>query len=568
MDRRTVLAVVLSLAVWYGWLAVRGPTKPPGAETDPNAEPAPSSEPVSSLPLPAPSPAPAPSINEQKAAFRACGAEGWIGTDGGRLHGLDLPEHDAPYQVTPLYQWLYQSAFSALTGSAPEGWHPYGADPGPEILLSDDARALAVGVGQSTVQMQLAELQGPLDQPRSTISLQGRTPEGVLVTQRFSERREGESCYIEVAVSFDNQSPGAVIPSMGLHDHVHKSASRYDTQLQPVALADGSVYYGGALGAGCVRTGTQLSDKLPLIPLPSQVSWFALADRYFGLYVVLPADTKATASLARIGAAEEALDGTMLRWPDLAPGAKLAETYRVYAGPNHTHALEAVDPSLSRAVDLGWFAFFGYPMLALLRLLYSVAGNWGVAIILLTVIVKALFFPMTQRSMRSMQRMSLIQPELAAIKEKYADNPAEMNRLTIELMQKNEVNPLTGCLPMFVQMPVWIALYNVILTSADLYHTKFLYLDDLSKPDPYCILPVTITFLMWAQQQLSTPPANMDPAQQQVMKVMPLMFGLMFFAFPSGLAVYTFVNMTLSILQQWVIKRSLQGSAPASAAAS
>ncbi|HHO50733.1 MAG TPA: membrane protein insertase YidC, partial [Deltaproteobacteria bacterium] len=158
-----------------------------------------------------------------------------------------------------------------------------------------------------------------------------------------------------------------------------------------------------------------------------------------------------------------------------------------------------------------------------------------------------------------------IQPELNRIREELKDNPQEMNRRVFEVMQENNVNPAAGCLPMFVQMPVWIALYNVLLTSVDLYHTEFLYLKDLTQPDPYLVLPITIMVLMFVQQRFTTP-TNMDPAQQQVMRLMPLFFGLLFFAFPSGLAVYVFVNMVLSNLQQWLIKRSMGSTGPSNPA--
>ncbi|MEO0605530.1 MAG: YidC/Oxa1 family insertase periplasmic-domain containing protein, partial [Myxococcota bacterium] len=243
-----------------------------------------------------------------------------------------------------------------------------------------------------------------------------------------------------------------------------------------------------------------------------------------------------------------------------------SETFRVYLGANDMDALGRVDEELQRVVDLGWFKFFGYPLLIMLRFFQSAVGNWGISIIMLTIVVKALFFPMTQSSFKSMQKMQRIQPTLNEIREKYADNPQEMNKKVFEVMQEHGVNPAAGCLPMFVQMPVWIALYNVLLTSVDLYHTEFLYLRDLTQPDPYLVLPITIMALMFIQQRFSTP-SNVSPEQQQIMRFMPLFFGLLFFAFPSGLAVYVFVNILLSNLQQWWIKRNLDTTDPPEAAA-
>jgi YidC/Oxa1 family membrane protein insertase len=188
------------------------------------------------------------------------------------------------------------------------------------------------------------------------------------------------------------------------------------------------------------------------------------------------------------------------------------------------------------------------------------------SIIGLTLLVKGVFFPLTQMSFRSSQAMQAVQPKVLEIKAKYENDPEELNRQMIKLWRENGVNPAGGCIPMLVQLPVWLALYQVLLTSVDLYHTKFLYLDDLSAPDPYGVLPLMAVVLMVAQQQMMPVP-NMDPTQAKILKIMPIAFGLLFFTFPSGLVVYIFVNTVLTMVQQWLIKRSFgartatQGSA-------
>ena len=163
------------------------------------------------------------------------------------------------------------------------------------------------------------------------------------------------------------------------------------------------------------------------------------------------------------------------------------------------------------------------------------------------------------------QRMAALQPQLKELREKYKDNQEELNQRTMALFRDNKVNPVGGCLPMIIQMPIWISLYRVLLTSVDLYHTEFLYLKDLSVADPYAILPLIVIGLMFAQQQFM-PTGNMDPAQARIMKLMPLVFGILFFSFPSGLVLYIFVNMLLTILQQWYIKRRFKTVNPASSA--
>lgn len=570
MDRRTVIAVILSLVIWYGWLAIRG--TPPVDETTVTGDPAnPTADPALSAPDPSPveavavTPPPVPSgLAAEDVTFSACGGAGTLTTDvGGRVRDLRLVEHHAPYHITPLYTWV----IGRVTGKIEGPWRPYGEEPGAAVVLSERATALSTGVGPepSPLVMQVVS-NGP-----DGIELDGVSAEGIEVHKRLVERRHDDVCELDVSVTWKNPGTARYDGELWLsvHDHTPIAGSRYSSQRQPMALVDGSIRYGGALGAGCVRAGTKLSDEMQTIPLGGPVSWFGLSDRYFGFFVLPEHPDLGELRLTRRGTGDDALDGGVLAFAGgLDAGASRTEGFRVYLGPNHTKALELVDPTLGRAVDLGWSAFFGYPLLWLLRKLHALTGNWGLAIILLTFLVKTVFFPLTQRGFQSMQRMQQIQPELAKVKEEYADDPQEMNRRTMEIMRDNKVNPLSGCLPTLVQMPVWIALYNVLLTSVELYHTRFLYLKDLSEPDPYLALPILITALMWFQQQLSTP-ANLDPIQQQVMRYMPLIFGFMFFGFPSGLAVYVFVNMVLSILQQWWIKRSLAtGGPPAVATAS
>ncbi|MFT6145173.1 MAG: YidC/Oxa1 family membrane protein insertase, partial [bacterium] len=245
----------------------------------------------------------------------------------------------------------------------------------------------------------------------------------------------------------------------------------------------------------------------------------------------------------------------------IEPGESIAESFVLYVGPKEHGILKELAPGLNKLVQLGWFAFFGRFLLMLLHMFYGLIGNWGVSIIALTLLVKGAFFPLTQTSFRSSQAMQAIQPKLQEVRERYKDSPEELNKQTLALFRDNGVNPLAGCLPMLVQMPVWIALYNVLLSSVDLYQVEFLYMKDLSSVDPYCILPAIVVVLMLVQQRFM-PTGNMDPTQARLMKMMPLLFGFFFFTFPSGLVIYIFFNMVLTILQQWWIKRSYAMAAP------
>jgi len=180
--------------------------------------------------------------------------------------------------------------------------------------------------------------------------------------------------------------------------------------------------------------------------------------------------------------------------------------------------------------------------------------NWGVAIILLTVVVKIILFPLMQKQFVSSKRMQALQPELKELKERYKDNREMQTQMTMKLFREHQVNPMGGCLPMLIQMPVWFALYNVMLFSVEIYNTSFLYLQDLTQIDPYGFLPLLVSILMFFQQKMM-PMGNMDPMQQKMMRLMPVMFGVFMFSFPSGLVLYFSVNNTLTILQQWFIYR-------------
>lgn len=562
MDRRTNLAIALSLAIYLTWSLLRAPTPKPGAESQEG--PAALSTPVeATASAPAPPVPAAPAPPDRTVEFHACGAKAKVSSDGGRLHELVLDGYTGSFEVTPLYSWL----IGQFTGSFGSTWQPYGASH-PAMPLSDRSLALSAGVGPRGEALPMAFVD-PVDGASGKLELVGTTSQGVEVRKTFTEHRVDEdTCWVDVAVTWTNRTASAVREDLWVSvlDHPHVG-SRYDAQ-QPMVFVDGRLTYGGASGAGWFGCGgTQLSEPAEDIPLQGPVSWFGQSDRYFGFFVVPEKAGDGALSLHRDGEGDAALDGAVVRYPGGLPaGYSRTETYKAYAGPLVDAKLREIDPTLPNAIDLGFWAFFGYPLLFTLRLLHSALGNWGLAIIGLTVLVKVAFYKLSERQMVAGEQMKKIQPELNAVREQFADNPQEMQRRTMEIMTKHGVNPLSGCLPLLVQMPVWLALNQVLLTSVDLHHARFLYLRDLTAADPYLILPVSITAMM-AVQQAMTPTTGLDPAQAQVMRYMPFLFGLMFFAFPSGLAVYVFVNMVLTIVQQWIIKRSIGSEAMPTAAA-
>ncbi len=233
-----------------------------------------------------------------------------------------------------------------------------------------------------------------------------------------------------------------------------------------------------------------------------------------------------------------------------------------YAGPKDQDVLGGLAQGLELTVDYGWLWWIAQPLFKMLQMIHSVVGNWGWAIILLTVCVKAALYPLSAAAYRSMANMRRVGPKLAALKEKYGEDRQKMGQEMMALYKKEKINPMGGCLPILVQMPVFIALYWTLLESVELRQAPWLgWITDLSQMDPFFILPLIMGGTMFLQQQLNpTPP---DPVQAKVMKLMPVIFTVFFLWFPAGLVLYWVVNNTLSIIQQWLITRSIEKAAAA-----
>ncbi|PNM91518.1 membrane protein insertase YidC [Achromobacter xylosoxidans] len=249
---------------------------------------------------------------------------------------------------------------------------------------------------------------------------------------------------------------------------------------------------------------------------------------------------------------------------EIAPGAAARVDSHLWVGPQDQKAMAALAPGLELVVDYGWLTIIAKPLFTLMTWLHSILGNWGWTIVALTVLIKALFYPLAAASYRSMARMKQVAPRLQALKEKYGDDKQKLNAAMMEMYRTEKINPLGGCLPMLVQIPVFISLYWVLLASVEMRGAPWiLWVHDLSIRDPYFILPAIMMATMFLQIKLNpTPP---DPVQAKVMMIMPLVFGGMMFFFPAGLVLYWCVNNTLSIAQQWSITRAMQRKTEAAA---
>jgi YidC/Oxa1 family membrane protein insertase len=256
--------------------------------------------------------------------------------------------------------------------------------------------------------------------------------------------------------------------------------------------------------------------------------------------------------------------GMVLPAQVIDPGQKSVVSVTLYAGPTEA-TLDKIAPGLGLTVDYGWLTIIATPLFWVMSLFNDWTHNWGVAIILLTVLIKLIFFPLSAASYRSMAKMRLVAPKLEKIKQQYADDREQLNRAMMELYKTEKINPLGGCLPVVIQIPVFIALYWSILSSVEMRYAPFFgWITDLSAADPYYILPILMGTSMVIQMRLNPKPP--DPLQAKVMQIMPIAFSVMFFFFPAGLVLYSIVNNVLSIAQQWFITRTAEAESKGVAA--
>lgn len=281
--------------------------------------------------------------------------------------------------------------------------------------------------------------------------------------------------------------------------------------------------------------------------------WAAMIQHYF-LGAWIPNDKQNFNYYTRVFDKDRYVIGMTSPTYKVEPGKTKTLESKLFVGPKLQTHLESIAPGLELTVDYGYLTFIAKPIFWLLRTIHSMVHNWGWSIIFLTLIIKLAFYKLSETSYKSMANMRRMQPRMKALKERFGDDRAQMNKALMDLYKKEKINPLGGCLPIVVQIPVFISLYWVLLESVELRQAPFmLWIQDMSSPDPYFILPIIMGVTMLIQQRLN--PTPMDPIQAKLMMVLPFAFGIFFSFFPAGLVLYWVVNNTLSISQQWYITR-------------
>lgn len=304
-------------------------------------------------------------------------------------------------------------------------------------------------------------------------------------------------------------------------------------------------------------------DSTKVTPLLAQenanLDFFGIDKHYF-LIALVPQVKKSSFEITKNG--HSTSTSCSLRFinrvnqGEIAPGQKVNVTYKGWFGPKSDKEMEAFSPGLSNSLDFGFFSAVGQILLTVLRWVYLLVGNWGVAIIIFTILLKFLFYPLTRQAHVSMSKMKLLQPQMNKIREKYKDDPRQQQQELMKFMATHKVNPMKGCLPILPQIPVFFAFYRVLSSSVELRHAPFIgWISDLSAADPYFITPILLTLGMFLQQKL-TPTTGMDKTQERIMMMLPVMFGFMMISLPAGLVLYMLTNTMVSIgQQQWLNRR-------------
>lgn len=357
-----------------------------------------------------------------------------------------------------------------------------------------------------------------------------------------------------------NQGPNAV--ALSHYAQLHKTGvlgnsggMKYDPErstffnhMGPVSVIDG------------IRSEPEYKDILEQnTTTDGQNGWLGMTGRYFMAALIPSQGMEQTFSFKHTKRGEDYFTALVQGEPKLlASGATFENTMRLYVGPRQISELKKENIDLDGAVNYGWFDFIARPLYAMIIWFQSHVGNMGAAIILSTIVLKILLMPLANKSYRSMAKMKLIQPEMEKLKERLGDNREQMAMEMMGLYRKHKVNPMSGCWPMLVQIPIFFAFYKVILISFEFRQAPFIngWIYDLSAPDPFFILPVLMGISMYLQQKLS--PAMGDPTQQAVMRMLPVIFTVMFLFFPAALVLYWLTNNLLSILQQYILMRNME----------
>lgn len=531
MEKRAFLAIILSIAVFYVYTMVMGPEKkqvPPKAfqnATSASAT-APTAGGVAGLPAAAANGAQAqPGLAAQDVTVDTGLYTAVFSSRGGSLRSMTLKkyrEHNAP-NASPVVLGLH-------------------SDP---AVLNFATRATGINLPDGAVFQPDVDKIQLADGESRQLTFNYISGQGFTVRKVFTFTGGSYGIKMDTQVFNNSQAPlvGAIQQVMTYPAEHKAKSSRLD-------VSGFYLYNDDGLKSDKAKDVASASKKYE-----RNILWAGFADKYFLSAILSVQGSIASAELKTnaAGFMESTVSAPQFT---VKPGQSATVAQRLFVGPKDIDILKAQGNSLEQSLDLGWFSAIAKPLLYTLKFFYRYVGNYGIAIIIITVILKALFFPLTHKSYKSMKGMQKIQPEMNKIREKYKNDRDAMNKAVMELYREHKVNPLGGCLPMLVQIPVFFALYKALMFSIELRHAPFFFwITDLSDKDPYYITPVIMGITMFVQQKMT--PSQMDPVQQKMMLALPVVFTFMFLNFPSGLVLYWLVNNILTIGQQMYINKKV-----------
>lgn len=435
-------------------------------------------------------------------------------------------------------------------------------DPAPFQLLNNDPAKLYIaqsgllsnsGPDTSQGQAVYTTMQNSYTlangQDQLVVNLKWQSPNGLIVQKQFVFNRN--SYQIGVHYQIDNRT------NTVWSGHLYAQLQRKKVTPPSHHMFMINPYMGGAISSPEHPYQKISFDKMAEQNLDTTVKggWAAMVEHYF-LSAWVPNASEEFTYYSKTNDDIYTL-GMIGPVVTVAPASQANLSSKLYLGPEIIDQLKAVAPNLDLTVDYGILWFISIALFWLLKHVHHIVGNWGWAIVIVTFLIKLAFYHLSAKSYRSMAGMRKLQPRLQMLKERYGDDRQKMTQATMELYKTEKINPLGGCLPIIVQIPVFIALYWVLMESVELRQAPFiLWIQDLSVRDPYFILPIIMGLTMFIQQRLNpTPP---DPVQAKVMMFLPVFFTFLFSSFPAGLVLYWIVNNSLSILQQWYIMRSME----------
>ena len=460
-----------------------------------------------------------------------------IDLNGGDIVEVALPKHlediddpDTPFVLLERNRKRTYVAQSGLIGKN-------GIDAQQRARFTSESRRYELAPGEDTL----------------TVDLKWQGNNGVRITKRFTLRRGVYLVDVKYIVeNVSDQRWRANLFGQIKRDSSPAPSSSTGMGLQPF------------LGAATTQPDDRFTkfsfDDMAEEPFKRQLSggWIAMIQHYF-LSAWIPNPEQTHNYSTRV--TDDGFNIAGFTSPALVvdPGQTASASAQFYAGPKKQYRLEEISPYLELSVDYGWLWWIAQPLFWLLTQIQNIVVNWGLSIILLTVVIKAAFYKLSATSYRSMANMRRVQPKMQDIREQYSDDKQKQSQAMMELYKKEKINPLGGCLPILVQMPVFIALYWVLMESVELRHAPFiLWIDDLSVMDPYFVLPLLMGASMWFMQKLNPPPP--DPMQAKIMQWLPVVFTFFFLWFPAGLVLYWVVNNLLSMAQQWYITRQIENA--------